>query len=236
MRRLQRLGVEERPWPGRDGLSSLFFNGKEFFGTITLDQAMLIGVIVGALCGGAWFWLTAVVLTIGLWFRPTEGWAKGSAFATPVILAAIGFGYASYSAYQTQAQRPQVPTGTLNLELTGQALGQLEAVGAVPCQLTAAGGLEMNGDVTGTDGRHANIQFSLNTNLEVGGLVIQVGAQQAFPGKGWEIGPSTVQVYEGSTRTGGELTLSDLVPLGSGGEPDATERWSGRLTWGCGAP
>jgi hypothetical protein len=31
MRRLQRLGVEERPWPGRNGgLSSLLFNGKEF--------------------------------------------------------------------------------------------------------------------------------------------------------------------------------------------------------------
>jgi len=28
--KLRDLGVEERPWPGRDGFSSLFYRGKEF--------------------------------------------------------------------------------------------------------------------------------------------------------------------------------------------------------------
>lgn len=43
--------------------------------------------------------LNLVVLGLGLIARPSASWAIGAALATPVILAAIGFGYSIYSAY-----------------------------------------------------------------------------------------------------------------------------------------
>ena len=45
--------------------------------------------------------LNLIVLVVGLWFRPSESWAIGAAVATPVILAAIGFGYTAYLAVPT---------------------------------------------------------------------------------------------------------------------------------------
>ena len=45
--------------------------------------------------------LNLVVLGVGLLVKPSEGWAIGAAVATPVILAAIGFGYAAYRAVPT---------------------------------------------------------------------------------------------------------------------------------------
>ena len=45
--------------------------------------------------------LNLVVLLVGLWFRPSESWAIGAAVATPVILAAIGFGYTAYLSVRT---------------------------------------------------------------------------------------------------------------------------------------
>ncbi|MEA2677246.1 MAG: hypothetical protein QOJ81_1387 [Chloroflexota bacterium] len=42
--------------------------------------------------------LNLVVLGVGLSFRPSPSWAVGAALATPIILAAIGFGYAAYRA------------------------------------------------------------------------------------------------------------------------------------------
>ncbi len=40
--------------------------------------------------------LNLVVLGAGLIARPSEGWAVGAALATPVVIAAMGFGYAAY--------------------------------------------------------------------------------------------------------------------------------------------
>jgi hypothetical protein len=45
--------------------------------------------------------LNLVVLAVGLALKPSESWAIGAAVATPVILAAIGFGYAAYRAVPT---------------------------------------------------------------------------------------------------------------------------------------
>jgi hypothetical protein len=45
--------------------------------------------------------LNLVVLAVGLMLKPSESWAIGAAVATPVILAAIGFGYAAYRAVPT---------------------------------------------------------------------------------------------------------------------------------------
>jgi galactitol-specific phosphotransferase system IIC component len=45
--------------------------------------------------------LNLVVLGIGLLLKPSDSWAIGAAVATPVILAAIGFGYAAYRAVPT---------------------------------------------------------------------------------------------------------------------------------------
>lgn len=45
--------------------------------------------------------LNLVVLGVGLLVKPSPSWAFGAALATPVILAAIGFGYAAYRAVPT---------------------------------------------------------------------------------------------------------------------------------------
>ena len=77
-------------------------NGSEgIFGTIRLGQALTLGVIAGAAIGFAYASLNMLILMIGLWLRPSPSWAIGAALATPVILAAIGFGYAAYRAVPT---------------------------------------------------------------------------------------------------------------------------------------
>jgi hypothetical protein len=58
-----------------------------------------LGMVVFVVVGGGFLWLNLVVLTIGLWFRPERSWAIGACLATPVVLAAIGFGYAAYRAW-----------------------------------------------------------------------------------------------------------------------------------------
>jgi hypothetical protein len=45
--------------------------------------------------------LNLIVLGVGLLVRPSESWAIGAALATPVVLAAIGFGYAAYRSVPT---------------------------------------------------------------------------------------------------------------------------------------
>jgi len=42
--------------------------------------------------------LNLIVLSVGLVARPSGAWAIGAALATPVILAAIGFGYTIFLA------------------------------------------------------------------------------------------------------------------------------------------
>lgn len=71
--------------------------GGVIFGAVMLlgggvDAALVAVtyVAVGYLC------LNLIILVVGLWLKPTEAWAVGAALATPVVLAAIGFGYAAY--------------------------------------------------------------------------------------------------------------------------------------------
>lgn len=42
--------------------------------------------------------LNLIVLGIGLLARPSNAWALGAAFATPLVIAAIGFGYTIFLA------------------------------------------------------------------------------------------------------------------------------------------
>jgi hypothetical protein len=80
---------------------------------IALAVAAVIGAVVFAvvmLMGGTsadalraasylalgYLLLNLTVLVIGLVVRPSASWAVGAALATPVILAAIGFGYTAY--------------------------------------------------------------------------------------------------------------------------------------------
>ena len=83
---------------------------------VALTVAVVIGLVVFAavlLIGGriddalratvyvalAYLLLNLAVLAVGLVVRPSESsWAIGAALATPVILAAIGFGYTAYLA------------------------------------------------------------------------------------------------------------------------------------------
>jgi hypothetical protein len=83
---------------------------------IALGAAAVIGVIVfaaaelllnggfnhalsaAAYVAGGFLWLNVIVLVTGLWFKPAESWSLGAMLSTPVILAAIGFGYAAYRA------------------------------------------------------------------------------------------------------------------------------------------
>ena len=76
-------------------------------GLIVVAAVMLMsGKIGDALLAAAYvavsyLSLNVVVLTVGLWFKPSVSWAVGAALATPVILAAIGFGYAAYRSVPT---------------------------------------------------------------------------------------------------------------------------------------
>jgi hypothetical protein len=212
-------------------------NGSEgIFGTIRLGQALTLGVIAGAALGFAYASLNVLILVVGLWFRPSPSWAIGAALATPVIVAAVGFGITAYNAYQYQAQQPQVEAGTMNVELTGKRLEPVVAVGSADCQFLADGGFHMDADLTAADGRLVSVQLGLAADGEVQVLAIGVGPSFAYPGRGWDIGPDTTRLVNGWNHTGGQMEMTDLVPLGADGEPDPTERWSGSLTFGCGAP
>jgi hypothetical protein len=62
--------------------------------TANLDEAFRAGGYLGV----GYLALNLVVLVLGLIVRPSESWPVGAAVATPVILAAIGFGYTAYLA------------------------------------------------------------------------------------------------------------------------------------------
>jgi hypothetical protein len=217
-------------------LTTLFFNGRDFFGTISLGSAFSFGLVVGGFVGAGFFWLNTVILPIGLWFKATDGWAVGSVLATPVVVAAVGFGFTAYNAYQYQSQQPQVEAGTMNVELTGQRLGRVVAVSAADCQFLPDGGFHMDANLTALDGRSVSVQMGLAADGEISVVAVRVGDSFAGPGKGWDIGPDTTRLVNGWSHTGGQMELTDLVPLGGDGEPDPTERWSGSLSFGCGAP
>ena len=70
--------------------------------TVVLGYQLAGGLFAGAVVGAGFGWLNLVVLAVGLWFKPSDSWPIGSALATPVIVAAIGFGYAAYRAWPLQ--------------------------------------------------------------------------------------------------------------------------------------
>lgn len=217
-------------------LTTLFFNGRDFFGTIGLGSAFTFGVIVGGLVGAGFFWLNTVILAIGLWFKATSGWAVGALAATPVIIAAVGFGFTAYNTYQIQQTQPQTVTGTFALEMDGASLGHVSASGTATCSLQVDGGLSLNANKPASDGRQTDIQLGVSAAGEVRGVAIAIDQSQAFPGKGWQPGADTTQLVAGWSRAQGQMTFRDLVPLAANAEPDPTERWSGSLSWTCAAP
>jgi hypothetical protein len=214
---------------------ALFFYGKDFFGTIGLGQAVSLGLVAGSAIGAAFFWSNLVILEIGLWFRPAESWAVGAPFATPVILAAVGFGYVSYSAYQAQSQQPTVVGGTVEIVINGQRLGHVTARGSADCTLPVDGGLNIDATVSADNGQQARVQLAIR-NDQVTMLALGVGDSFATPGKGWSISDETVNLPPSDVRTRGAVDFAHLVPLLADGEPDPTERWDGALSWSCAAP
>lgn len=70
--------------------------------TLFLGETLASALAAGATVGLGYLWLNLIILMVGLWFKPTDSWAVGSALATPVVLAAIGFGYAAYRAWPLQ--------------------------------------------------------------------------------------------------------------------------------------
>ena len=59
-----------------------------------LDDALRAGAYVGF----GYLALNLIVLVVGLVVTRSQSWAIGAAVATPVILAAVGFGYTAYLA------------------------------------------------------------------------------------------------------------------------------------------
>lgn len=217
-------------------LTTLFFNGRDFFGTISLQSAFSFGLVVGGAVGAGFFWLNLVILAIGLWFKASGGWAVGALAATPVVIAAVGFGFTAFNSYQYEEAQPQEVSGTVALEMDGERLGLVSASGAASCMLQVDGGLGVSANVLTSDGRQTDIQMGVAASGEVLSVAISVDQSQAFPGKGWEPGPTTTRLVDGWSRAGGQLILVGLVPLDGDGEPDPTERWSGSLSWTCANP
>ncbi len=70
------------------------------FGAASLMGAALgDGVKAAAVIGLGYFLLNVTVLAVGLALGPSRSWAVGAALATPVIVAAIGFGYTIFLSY-----------------------------------------------------------------------------------------------------------------------------------------
>ncbi|MEP7379143.1 MAG: hypothetical protein ABI725_06210 [Chloroflexota bacterium] len=74
-------------------------------GLIVFGAAQLVGATLGdgiqaaAVVALGYLLLNLLVLAIGLLFKPSSSWAVGAALATPVIVAAIGFGYTIFLSY-----------------------------------------------------------------------------------------------------------------------------------------
>ena len=213
-------------------LVTLFLNGKDFFGTISLSSAFGAGLIVGAAVGLGFFWLNMVILSIGMWFKPANSWPLGEAFATPVVIAAVGFGAIAFNTYQYQQAQPRAVPGTAQIVIDGQTLGHASAAGSANCQLLVDGGLSLDATITADDGRQVDIQLGIPSSGDSPNMAIVVGNVQAFPGKGWDPA-STTHLAPVWNRASGQLTFDGLVPLDVNAEPDPTERWSGNLSWTC---
>lgn len=214
-------------------LITLVFNGRPFlFGsTLSLAGAFTLGLIGGGVLAGGFLWINLLVLAVGLWFRPGEGWAVGATLATPVVIAALGFGYGSFTSYQYQSTQPRYVPGTFAITVDGTRRGHATAAGQAPCGLLPDGSLRLDANAEDT-GQPVDVQFGLSPTGEIQVLAIAVGDVFAGPGKGWEIG-STTAVVAGSSRESGQITFHDIVPLDGEGLPDPIERWSGSLSWTC---
>ena len=101
--------MSDTPSTGRIALrgSLIALAAAAILGGLVFGVVMLMGGSVDdalratAYVGLGYLALNLVVLSVGLVLKPSESWAIGAAVATPVILAAIGFGYAAYRAVPT---------------------------------------------------------------------------------------------------------------------------------------
>jgi hypothetical protein len=77
-------------------ITTIFLNDPD---TTRILGPLGLGAVVAFVTGVGFLWLNVTILTVGLWFRPQRSWAIGACLATPVVLAAVGFGYSIFLAY-----------------------------------------------------------------------------------------------------------------------------------------
>src|SRR4051794_36721774 len=217
----------------------LLASGWQFFGQpLGIGPGLLVGVLSGVVAALAYLWLGSLLGAIGLIFRAKAGWVTAGAWAAvPIVIVSAGFGYGAFRSVSDEDARPASYPGTVALQLNGAKIGAISATGSAICQVNSAGDLSINAGGRGTtaltsgDGRPVEVGYTMNTD---GAQVdVVVGDFRASPGKGWEATPDTVAAAPNSTPASGEAQLHGLVPLNATGEVDATERWSGQITWTC---
>ena len=221
---------------------ALFFNGREIiFATLDLRGAFALGIFVGLVFALGYLWLGSLVMAIGLIFNSKPAWSTvGSWAAVPVIVVSLGFGYVSFRSVQQEAISPTASRGSVALQLTGEKLGSIDVNGHAQCEYDGTGALRLRagGGVGGTtiatpDGRQVYVKFDLDRSAVEPSIQAIIGSAEADPGKGWQPGPDTISLAQGSTTHTGSAVLSNLVPVDSKGHPDPTERWSGKVSWSC---
>jgi hypothetical protein len=215
--------------------TAFLLRGEGIFGTITLSQSVSAGLLIGALVGGAFFVVNVVVLAIGLWLRPSPAWALGATLATPVVLAALGYGLISFNSYVAQQNEPTSALGHVQVSISGNRIGEIGASGSTECSYTPAGALSLETGVRSPAGNLVSLTLYISGG-RVARFDLGVDDIYAGTGNGWVLGPDTVSLVNGWTTHEGQITFNGIVPVGANDLPDPTERWSGSLTFGCGAP
>ena len=82
-------------------LAAAVVGGVVFAAVMPLSAKVDDALLAAGYLAVGYLALNLIVLGVGLLVRPSGSWAVGAALATPVILAAIGFGYAAYRAVPT---------------------------------------------------------------------------------------------------------------------------------------
>jgi hypothetical protein len=193
----------------------------------------MVGGAIGLAVGLGMLWVATTVLAIGMWFRAGIQFATwGSVLAVPAIVAALGLGYATFRADQARSEQPIIRPGTATLDASGAQLARFSATGEAQCAYNPSGSFSLDADVTAADGRSATLQLGLAED-GAASIALSIDDVVAFPGKGWEPGPDTIQLRPGTAAQSGGLTFTGLVPLTANGEPDPAEHWSGTVSWEC---
>ncbi|HEY5488246.1 MAG TPA: hypothetical protein VIK00_00275 [Candidatus Limnocylindrales bacterium] len=192
------------------------------------------GLIVGLVVGAGYFWIGSTLIPVGLVFKSKPAWTTlGAWAAVPVIVVSIGFGYTEYRSANDQPQSTTA-NGTIALSLNGLGQYPVTANGVATCSTSSAGDMALFGGTAGNaavmsqDGRVVQLQFSIAASGANPSLSLTVGSQTA------NAAPQTMRLDPGSSPTGGHATLAGIDPLGTNGQPDPSQVWSGDFSWSCG--